>query len=878
MTDARRDERLQGDVERVDAARRLLPDLTGHPSLDRLAALAARLLGSAAAQVSLLTDVQTIAGGAGLTPGSVGRESPLSESLCTVTARSGGPLVVSDARHDDRVAQLPPVTSGALGSYLGVPLLDAAQRTVGALCIFGPEPRDWSEADVSLLEELAVATVAELELSALAAEYNTVRVRLGLAIEAAGIGSFDLDVTNGRLAWDERLVEMFGYDAATFDQTLDAFTSRVHPDDRAQVTRGLQETIDTGGELDLDYRIVLPDGDTRWMASRGRALLGEDGTTVRVLGAAFDTTDERDGALRVARVLETMPTAFYSLDRHWRFSYVNARAEELLGRTRADLLGGEVWELYPDALGSDFEAAYRGAMRTAQPVHFEAYYPPPLDHWYELTAWPGPDGLSVYFHDVTERRAARDQAERDRAAADAARRDAERSREEAERAADRINLLGEVSVLFAAELDPELAVSRLARQVVPALGDWCLVSVLTDQGELRDVGAWHVDPAKQDVLEDYSRLRLAALNDSSFVAQALRTGQPAVVPAPATKALIEVLETGRAQELITLLAPEHGVVLPMVARGRTLGLLSVFSGTARGPMNLVDLATAGEVARRAALGMDTARLYRQQRNLAEGLQRSLLTAPPEPDHMQIVVRYVPAAEEAQVGGDWYDAFLQPDGSTVVCIGDVVGHDTAAAAGMGQVRGLLRGIAYTSGASPGAVLTSLDEAIIGLQVGTTATAVVARIEQDDEQRREGARVLRWSNAGHPPPIVVSWDGTVEVLDAASPNLLLGIAPHLPRTESVVTLEPGATVLFYTDGLVERRTEHLDHGLARLCGVLEQVFGLGLDEMCDELIARMLPGEPEDDVALVVLRLNRLDRPRPSAAGPRRVPPGVPPEPA
>src|SRR3712207_594986 len=103
----------------------------------------------------------------------------------------------------------------------------------------------------------------------------------------------------------------------------------------------------------------------------------------------------------------------------------------------------------------------------------------------------------------------------------------------------------------------------------------------------------------------------------------------------------------------------------------------------------------GQVAARAGLVLDNARLYRQQRDLAEGLQRSLLTAPPEPDHSQVVVRYVPAAEAAQVGGDWYDAFLQPDGATVVVIGDVVGHDTRAAAAMSQVRTLLRGIAVAT---------------------------------------------------------------------------------------------------------------------------------------------------------------------------------------
>src|SRR5204863_3830176 len=122
--------------------------------------------------------------------------------------------------------------------------------------------------------------------------------------------------------------------------------------------------------------------------------------------------------------------------------------------------------------------------------------------------------------------------------------------------------------------------------------------------------------------------------------------------------------------------------------------------------------------------------FGQQRDLADALQRSMLTAPPEPNHSEIVVRYVPAAAGAEIGGDWYDAFLQPDGATVIAIGDVVGHDTRAAAAMGQVRGLLRGISYSSGDTPAGVLRQLDRALHGLALDTMATALVGRLERDD----------------------------------------------------------------------------------------------------------------------------------------------------
>jgi serine phosphatase RsbU (regulator of sigma subunit) len=325
------------------------------------------------------------------------------------------------------------------------------------------------------------------------------------------------------------------------------------------------------------------------------------------------------------------------------------------------------------------------------------------------------------------------------------------------------------------------------------------------------------------------------------------------------------------------------VVQPMRARGRTLGLLTLCWRDLDEPRP-VDLDTIAELAGRAGLALDNARLYDQQRRLAEGLQRSLLTEPPEPDHMEIAVRYEPAAQAAAVGGDWYDAFLQQDGSTVLVIGDVVGHDVDAAAAMGQLRGLLRGIAATTGDGPAASLSRLDQAMELLRVGTTATAVVARFEQTPQERHHDRTRLRWSNAGHPPPILVDVDGTVRVLDRSAPgrdgdqaDLLLGIDPDTSRHEHEVTITRPATVLLYTDGLVEQRGQSLDAGLAKLLSILADLVrqdDLPLEELCDQLLSRMLPDRSQDDVALAAVRLHPLDRPRPAEAGPQRVPPSVP----
>jgi serine phosphatase RsbU (regulator of sigma subunit) len=269
-----------------------------------------------------------------------------------------------------------------------------------------------------------------------------------------------------------------------------------------------------------------------------------------------------------------------------------------------------------------------------------------------------------------------------------------------------------------------------------------------------------------------------------------------------------------------------------------------------------DLETLRQVAVQAGRAIERVHRQNQQAQLAEALQRSLLTDPPAIADATVVVRYVPAAEAARVGGDWYDTFLQRDGAAVVVIGDVVGHDTAAAAAMGQLRGLLRGIAHYSGAGPAEVLRGLDEAISDMHTDTLATAAVARFERADAEGRGWTR-LRWANAGHPPPLVLGPEGSVTVLGSSLGDLMLGVDPTVQRVESVMTVRPGSVVLLYSDGLVERRGSTLDEGTDRLVQNLRELAHRPLDDLCDALLSRLLHGTPEDDVALVAVRVDPSD---------------------
>jgi serine phosphatase RsbU (regulator of sigma subunit) len=159
----------------------------------------------------------------------------------------------------------------------------------------------------------------------------------------------------------------------------------------------------------------------------------------------------------------------------------------------------------------------------------------------------------------------------------------------------------------------------------------------------------------------------------------------------------------------------------------------------------------------------------------------------------------------------------------------------------------------------------------------ATALVARLEQDDPELAAAETRVRWSTAGHLPPVLISAEGTVTVLDDDDPDLLLGVEPDRPRIDRVATLDRGGTMLLYTDGLVERRDRDLDAGIAELVRVLGGLTELPLQQLCDRLLERMYLPDTEDDVALLAVRVHPQDEPRPAAAGPQQVPPGIEPAP-
>ncbi|MFC3690359.1 SpoIIE family protein phosphatase [Aquipuribacter hungaricus] len=347
------------------------------------------------------------------------------------------------------------------------------------------------------------------------------------------------------------------------------------------------------------------------------------------------------------------------------------------------------------------------------------------------------------------------------------------------------------------------------------------------------------------------------------VAVAVRSRQP--VYYPDRDALLAAHPTITDQADVPVMGASAN--LPLVAGGEVAGAVFLYWDRSYVVLEHQQDVLAA-VARYTAQAVQRAQLLTERRTAAEVLQRSLLTRLPEPDHLELRARYVPAAVDEHVGGDWYDAVVLPDGSTTVVIGDVAGHDIAAAARMGQLRGLLRAYAFDRAEPPSEVVARLDRAVTVLHPDTLATLVMARVEQTEADRQAGLRRVRWTNAGHLPPIILHADGSTEVLTTV-PELLVGLQPGAARSDHDHVLLPGSTFLLFTDGVVEHRGRSIDDGLTDLRGVLSRHATASLQDLLDQVVAELVGSSPDDDCAVLAVRAHPEDRPRPTEAGPNRL---------
>jgi serine phosphatase RsbU (regulator of sigma subunit) len=292
------------------------------------------------------------------------------------------------------------------------------------------------------------------------------------------------------------------------------------------------------------------------------------------------------------------------------------------------------------------------------------------------------------------------------------------------------------------------------------------------------------------------------------------------------------------------------LAMPLSARGTIVGCL-VFGRTALSPpFSPFELTHVGELASRAAVCIDNARLYHRERRTALALQQGLLSTEPEvPPGIEIAHRYVPVGSNI-VGGDWCDVIALAEGRTVIIVGDAMGHGPEAAAAMAQLRTAAHALADLA-LPPRLLLRGLDRLVASVTTAQFATCVCAVIDPSGDPSGKGWSFLA-SRAGHPPPALLVPGSAAQVLDLP-PGLPLGLG-ETSFEETRFALPPGAVLAIYTDGLVESRARPIDDGMAELCQVLESALatpGATLDSACGS-VAERLSEHGEDDITLVLVR--------------------------
>ncbi len=346
--------------------------------------------------------------------------------------------------------------------------------------------------------------------------------------------------------------------------------------------------------------------------------------------------------------------------------------------------------------------------------------------------------------------------------------------------------------------------------------------------------------------EPVEPVRLAS---RGVLTEILREGRPVFTDdARGTGALRELLGSALAA---TLPQGARVILAPLRGRRSVLGTVVLLRGAERPPFESDDLLVAAQLATHTALGVDKALLYGREAYIADALQRAMLpTSLPQPTGVRLAHRYLPAAQTARVGGDWYDSIPLPGNRVALVVGDVMGHSMTSAAIMGQLRTTVQTLAMLD-LPPEEVLYHLDEQAQRLGDDRMATCLYAVYDPI-------AHRLVLANAGHVPPLLLHRDGRAEVLrlPTGAPIGVGGIS-----FESVELPAPaGATLLLYTDGLVESRVRDVGAGVEqlreRLAAAGQAISSPPLEPLCDEALDVLGPGDRDDDVALLAARFDGI----------------------
>jgi PAS domain S-box-containing protein len=645
--------------------------------------------------------------------------------------------------------------------------------------------------------------------------------RLRQALRDVPIGTWEWDIRTGALTWDGHETAVHGALPGDYEPRIESWMKAIHPDDLPPTLAAAERAVRDGVPYEAEYRERRPDGSYGWTQARGWVTYDEDGEPVRAVGVAWDSSESRTAQDALGRALRHMSDGFVLVDDDWQIIFVNLEAERTLGITQDEAFGRLLWKLPAAQAVPDLEARCRQAAALASPMGFDVRMAAGRSHHLRLV--PGPDGLTLYLTDVTDRR----------------RREAERSAAE-QAAAERSARIAELTAALAKARTSRDVVDAVAQRVLPPFGATGLAVIAIERDRAQVVGA----VGYPEALLDEVRGRQVMAGDP--VGDAVLTGTPSFFSSAQEYAQRYPRLKGRPH----LADKQAWAFLPLTVSGRTFAICTVsFDQPRRLTPDEQTLLTA--ISALVAHALERARLYDAEHTRAQELQRGLLPRRlPEVSACTAAARFLPAGQGMDVGGDWYDVIPLSARRVALVVGDVMGHGLPEAATMGRLRTAVATLAYLE-LPPDEVMIHLNDIVSGLGEDSYATCLYAVYDSTT-----GTCTL--TGAGHPPPAVVEPNGVVYYPDLPA-NPPLGVAQ--PPFETLeLTLPDESIIVLYTDGLVESAHREIDQGMADLRQFLRTADRKGdLERLCDTLTAGLLPHEQRvtsDDAALLAVRVHEL----------------------
>ncbi|MGW3285114.1 SpoIIE family protein phosphatase [Streptomyces sp. NPDC001002] len=717
------------------------------------------------------------------------------------------------------------------GSGLAALPLFGGDRSIGALTVLAGDQGEPTSRQWDFLHELIAWTEERMSQAAPPStpsrtELTGSRDRLRQALKEVSVGSWDWDIQGGELLWDEAAMELYGFRPEDYTARVENWMVCVHPDDLAPTLDAVDRAIRDHGVFEAEYRVRRLDGTYGWTQARARVTYHENGEPNRMIGVGWESNESRSARDALGRALRHMSDGFLAVDDEWRITFANLEAERTLGFSEEELFGRLLWELPATREVPGMESRCREAAAEERSVGFDVRMGD-TGRRHHVRLVPGPDGRTLYFTDVTEKR----QHEEERRASERA-------------AVERAARMGELTKALAKATTSQDVVAAVARRVLPPFAAAGLLVQAVEGDRLHTVGADGYPEDFLAIVDGHSR----TTGEPSW--DVIESGVPLFLSSVEEYTARYPALTGRPARA----EKQAWAFLPLTASGKTFGVCVVAFERSR-RLSDEERTLLTTISALVAQALERARLYDAEHTRSRELQRSLLPRDlPDLPACTAAARYLPAGQGMDVGGDWYDIIPLSGGQVALVVGDVMGHGLPEAATMGRLRTAVHTLADLE-LPPDEIMSHLNDLVAGMGEESYATCLYALYDST-------SRICSIARAGHPPPAVVHPDGTVHFppLEADPP---LGAAE--PPFETVeLTVPEGSLLVLYTDGLVESSKREMEEGMADLARLLHEAHqadpgtDLDLERLCDTLTAGLLPAESAttDDAALLVARLHAL----------------------